>query len=329
MLSLGFREVGEGFPVFLHPDTSEEYALARSEQKVGPGYAGFTFQFSPDVTLEEDLMRRDLTINAMALRDGHIVDPYGGQADLMNKVLRHTSDAFQEDPVRVLRIARFAARYSDFTIHLDTMDLMRKMLDDGELDSLVPERVWAEFVKGLMEDKPSRMFNVLNDLGAGMKVFREFFDFHPGRLDALDQAAKWNAPLEVRFGIVASGFKHKTDYKKWTVSSDCEELATLVNNNLQSFINYPSLNREERVQLFNRCDMRRRPDRFMSVLRAVQYILQYSKNPVKFPEEIVKDMNAVQSVDGGKIAMSVQDKTQIKEAIFNAQCEAINNAYLK
>ncbi|NLC24255.1 MAG: multifunctional CCA tRNA nucleotidyl transferase/2'3'-cyclic phosphodiesterase/2'nucleotidase/phosphatase, partial [Oxalobacter sp.] len=167
MLLLGFQPVGKDFPVFLHPQTKEEYALARTERKTGPGYKGFVFHAEPDVTLEEDLARRDLTMNAMALsKDGDLIDPFGGQEDLKNRVFRHVSPAFAEDPVRILRLARFAARFPDFTIAPETMDLMKEMVASGEVNALVPERIWQELSQGLMEKQPSRMFMVLRECGA-------------------------------------------------------------------------------------------------------------------------------------------------------------------
>ena len=172
MTAQGYVPVGKDFPVFLHPQTREEYALARTERKTARGYKGFAVQADPSVTLEEDLARRDLTVNAMAVPEvlahaapsawaGQIVDPYGGQADLKNKLLRHVTEAFAEDPVRILRVARFAARFADFSVANDTMALMRQMVEDGEVDHLVPERVWLELAKGLMSERPSRMFGVL------------------------------------------------------------------------------------------------------------------------------------------------------------------------
>jgi tRNA nucleotidyltransferase (CCA-adding enzyme) len=182
MIERGFRPVGKDFPVFLHPGTQEEYALARTERKTAPGYHGFVFHTSPDVTLEDDLVRRDLTVNAMArAEDGAIVDPYGGQEDLRNRVFRHVSDAFAEDPVRILRVARFAARLPEFRVAAETNALMRKMVEAGEVDALVPERVWQELARGLMEKKPSRMFDVLRDCGALARILPE--------LDAL-----WGVP---------------------------------------------------------------------------------------------------------------------------------------
>ncbi|MDR2220286.1 MAG: multifunctional CCA addition/repair protein [Methylobacillus sp.] len=174
MTALGYRPVGKDFPVFLHPETYEEYALARTERKTAKGYKGFQIHAAPDVTLEQDLERRDLTINAIA-RDaaGNLIDPHHGAADLQAKILRHVGAAFIEDPVRILRLARFAARFSDFTVAGETMALMRKMVANGEVDALVPERVWQELAKGLMESQPSRMFAVLRECGALKKIMPE------------------------------------------------------------------------------------------------------------------------------------------------------------
>lgn len=176
MKALGYRPVGKDFPVFLHPETHEEYALARTERKTGPGYKGFTVHASPEITLEEDLQRRDLTINAMAEDSaGQLVDPFHGQRDLDARVLRHVSPAFVEDPVRILRVARFAARYAHlgFRVAGETNALMERMVADGEVDHLVPERVWQETVKALGEEQPARFFEVLRDCGALARVFPE------------------------------------------------------------------------------------------------------------------------------------------------------------
>ncbi|MFP4611626.1 MAG: multifunctional CCA tRNA nucleotidyl transferase/2'3'-cyclic phosphodiesterase/2'nucleotidase/phosphatase, partial [Thiohalophilus sp.] len=169
MIEAGYRPVGKDFPVFLHPETHEEYALARTERKTGPGYTGFTFHAAPDVTLEADLARRDLTINAMAETDaGEIIDPFGGRQDLKDRLLRHVSPAFVEDPVRILRVARFAARFAEFGFRVadDTRELMRRMVDNGEVDALVPERVWQETLRALQENHPETFFEVLRECGA-------------------------------------------------------------------------------------------------------------------------------------------------------------------
>jgi tRNA nucleotidyltransferase (CCA-adding enzyme) len=216
----GYLSVGKEFPVFLHPDTKEEHALARLERKVAPGYKGFTTQFSPDVTLEEDLKRRDLTINAIAEKpSGELVDPYGGQRDLQARVLRHVSDAFVEDPVRILRLARFAARFADlgFTVAEETQALMKQMVASGEVDALVPERVWQETDRALGETRPDAFFQTLRDCGALAVIFPEIDAlygvpqpprWHP-EVDtgvhvmlAVRYAAKIGAPTSVRFAVL-------------------------------------------------------------------------------------------------------------------------------
>ena len=226
MTARGFTPVGKDFPVFLHPQTHEEYALARTERKSGVGYRGFVVHTSPDVTLEEDLARRDLTINAIAAPadwtgTGDVFDPYNGQADLQAKVLRHVTEAFREDPVRILRVARFAARFADFSVHPDTMQLMREMVEAGEADHLVPERVWQEISRGLMEAAPSRMFEVLRTCGALQVLLPELnrlwgvpqrTEYHP-EVDSgihamlvLNMAAQLEAPLPVRFACLCHDF---------------------------------------------------------------------------------------------------------------------------
>jgi len=204
MLKQGFSQVGADFPVFLHPETKEEYALARTERKVAAGYHGFETDFDPSVTLAEDLVRRDLTINAMAQdEDGELVDLFGGQKDLTDRVLRHVSDAFAEDPVRVLRVARFRARYN-FTVASETMDLMKKLVTDGELDTLVAERVWAETEKALMENHPSKYFETLQECGALEKVMPGF-GWMTCTLPALDRCAARGASLDQRVMALMSG----------------------------------------------------------------------------------------------------------------------------
>jgi len=218
LIALGFTPVGTDFPVFLHPRTREEYALARTERKVARGYRGFAVDHAPDVTLEDDLRRRDLTINAIARdEDGTLTDPHGGLRDLQARVLRHVSHAFTEDPVRILRLARFAARFTDFTVADETMSLMRWMVGEGEVDALVPERVWQELARGLMEAKPSRMFEVLRECGALARIFPELdrlwgvpqrADHHPEvdtgvhTMLVLDHAAGQGHGLAVRFAAL-------------------------------------------------------------------------------------------------------------------------------
>jgi len=218
MLAAGYRAVGKDFPVFLHPKTQQEYALARTERKTGKGYKGFSVYSDPEVTLEEDLARRDFTINAIAqAEDGSLIDPFSGQLDIQKKVLRHVTDAFGEDPVRILRAARFLARFTEFTVAPETLFLMRDMVAAGEVDALVPERVWQEIAKGLMEKQPSRMFEMLRDCGA-LKIILPELDrlwgvpqtatYHP-EIDTgihvmmvIDYAAKQGYSLPVRFAAL-------------------------------------------------------------------------------------------------------------------------------
>ncbi|MFV5363962.1 multifunctional CCA addition/repair protein [Acinetobacter oleivorans] len=220
MLAQGFQPVGKDFPVFLHPETKEEYALARTERKSGKGYHGFQFFTDTTVSLEEDLIRRDLTINAIAMdQDGKLYDPYGGQTDLENKILRHVSDAFAEDPLRVLRVARFAARYSAYGFHIapETLQLMQTMAESGELDALTPERVWKETSRALLEDHADIYFQTLRDCGALKHLFPEIDalfgvpqrpEYHPEvdcgihTLMSLQQACKSNYSLDVRFAVL-------------------------------------------------------------------------------------------------------------------------------
>lgn len=234
MEAQGFTPVGKDFPVFLHPKTREEYALARTERKTAPGYTGFQFHTAPDVSLEEDLARRDLTINAMAEdRDGNLVDPYGGAKDLENKTLRHVSPAFVEDPVRVLRVARFAARYHHlgFTIAEETLALMRQMVDSGEVDHLVPERVWKEMEKSLGERHPDVFVQSLRDCGALAKILPEVDalfgvpqpEQHHPEIDTgvhclmvLQQAAVLSNAIPVRFAALVHDLgKGTTPQEEW------------------------------------------------------------------------------------------------------------------
>ncbi|HEX3170228.1 MAG TPA: multifunctional CCA tRNA nucleotidyl transferase/2'3'-cyclic phosphodiesterase/2'nucleotidase/phosphatase, partial [Burkholderiales bacterium] len=207
MVKLGYKPVGRDFPVFLHPTTKEEYALARTERKTARGYHGFEFHAAPDVTLEDDLARRDLTINAIARDDaGNLIDPFGGAADLKARVLRHVGPAFAEDPVRILRVARFAARFG-FTIAPATLEQMRHMVVDGEADALVAERVWQELARGLMEQRPSRMFEVLAECGALAAILPELAAVTPGaagarRLATLDAVAAHGLGLAERFAVL-------------------------------------------------------------------------------------------------------------------------------
>ena len=308
MVAAGFRPVGKDFPVFLHPDTGEEYALARTERKTAPGYHGFVFHASPEVTLEDDLVRRDLTINAMARADdGTLIDPHGGQRDLADRVLRHVSEAFAEDPVRILRVARLAARFADFQVAPETLALMRRMVEAGEVDALVAERVWQELSRGLMEDRPSRMFEVLRDCGALARLLPEVdclwgvpqrADYHPEvdtgvhLLMVLDQAARLQAPLPARFACLCHDLgKGTTDPADWPrhiahearserlthalaarlkAPSDATELALVVAREHGNIHRSPEFGAAAVVRLLERCDAFRRPQRFREALLACE-----------------------------------------------------------
>lgn len=308
MIEAGFQPVGRDFPVFLHPDTHEEYALARTERKTAPGYHGFVFHAAPEVTLDEDLARRDLTINAMARdADGTLVDPHGGQRDLAQRVLRHVSPAFAEDPVRILRLARFAARFHDFSIAPETLALMRRMVEAGEVDALVAERVWQELSRGLMEAKPSRMFEALRQCGALQRLLPEVdrlwgvpqrAEYHPEvdtgvhLMMVLDMSARLNASLAVRFAclghdlgkgttpadVLPRHIGHELRSEKmvralcdrWKVPTDCRELAEVVAREHGNVHRSGELNAAAVLRLLERCDALRRPERFDEALLACE-----------------------------------------------------------
>jgi tRNA nucleotidyltransferase (CCA-adding enzyme) len=308
LMDAGYVPVGKDFPVFLHPQTKEEVALARTERKSAPGYRGFTIHADPGVTLEEDLLRRDLTINAMARgEDGTLIDPHGGQRDLRDKVLRHVSTAFTEDPVRILRLARFAARFADFRVAPETQTLMQQMVAEGEVDALVPERVWQELARGLMEQKPSRMFEVLRGCGALARLLPEVdrlwgvpqpAEHHP-EVDTgehlmlvLDMAARLKAPLSVRFACLGHDLGKGTTpadelprhiahearsvtlvravCERLRVPTDCRELAETVAREHGNVHRSESLDAAAVMRLLERCDAWRRPQRFAELLLACE-----------------------------------------------------------
>ncbi|HEX5127486.1 MAG TPA: multifunctional CCA addition/repair protein [Rhodocyclaceae bacterium] len=306
MIADGFKPVGKDFPVFLHPQTREEYALARTERKVAPGYTGFAFNTNPGVTLEEDLARRDLTINAIAQSEsGLLIDPYGGQRDLANRTFRHISDAFTEDPVRILRVARFAARFTDFELAPETLELMRRMVASGEVDHLVPERVWQELSRGLMSTKPSRMLNMLKACGALARLLPEIDALygvpqppqHHPEIDTgihvglvIDVAARGNQPLPVRFAALMHDLgKGVTPHDNWPhhyghealglplvenvcarlrVPVDCRELAILATREHGRVHQSMQMRPDTLVNLLESVDALRRPERFEQLLAA-------------------------------------------------------------
>ncbi|APW47623.1 multifunctional CCA addition/repair protein [Rhodoferax antarcticus] len=332
MIDQGFLPVGKDFPVFLHPTTHEEYALARTERKTAPGYHGFAVHAAPDVTLEEDLARRDITINAIAANAdwtrarglfciknapsttsavtdaaGALIDPFHGQRDLANKVFRHVSPAFREDPVRILRVARFAARFADFSVAPETLALMREMVASGEVDHLVPERVWQELARGLMEATPSRMFSVLRDCGALKRLLPEVdrlwgvpqrADYHP-EIDTgvhlmmvLDMSARLGASLPVRFACLGHDLgkgntpadvlpRHlghearsakllKPLCERLRVPTDCRELADVMAREHSNIHRSADFSAGALVRLLERCDALRKPQRMADILLACE-----------------------------------------------------------
>lgn len=308
LVAAGYRPVGRDFPVFLHPETGEEVALARTERKSAPGYRGFTIHADPSVTLEEDLLRRDLTINAIArAEDGTLVDPHGGQRDLQARVFRHVSDAFVEDPVRLLRLARLAARFTDFTVAPETEALLERLVADGEIDALVPERVWQELSRGLMEARPSRMFEVLRRCGALARLLPELDrlwgvpqppEHHP-EIDCgvhamlvLDMAAQLQTPLTVRWACLMHDLGKGTTpaevlprhlghegrsavlaqavADRWRVPNPCRELADLVAREHGNIHRSNEFGAAAVVRLLERCDAFRRPERFAEALWACE-----------------------------------------------------------
>ncbi len=321
MLAAGYQPVGKDFPVFLHPKTKEEYALARTERKSGRGYTGFAFQAEPDVTLEEDLLRRDLTINAMAVdADGTLIDPYGGARDIAAKVLRHVSDAFAEDPLRVLRLARFAARFTDFNVAPETLALCKKLVADGEVRELVAERVWQEISRGLMEAQPARMFEVLRACGALAELAPELdrlwgvpqnAKWHPEIdtgihiMQVIDYAANRHWPLATRFAalthdlgkgltpadILPAHHAHEARSARlvdalsvrWRVQRDVAELARSVAAEHGNLGKLADMRPATVHDVLMRCDVMRRPERFVQMLDACEAD-KASRRAVGLPE---------------------------------------------
>ena len=298
LLDQGYLQVGQDFPVFLHPQTKEEYALARTERNTAPGYHGFEVHAAPDVTLKEDLARRDLTINSIAVssdltgaigrfslqtqsktpiwvENADLVDPYGGRQDIADKLLRHVTPAFREDPVRILRLARFAARFTDFTVAAETRALLREMVDGGQADHLVAERVWQELSRGLMEAQPSRMFTVLQDCGALQRLLPELTTSADAVMPVLDLAAQRKAPLTVRFAcLVHSLQKPRTEAAcaRLRVPVECKELAEVVAREQGSIQSSAGLSADALVLLLERCDAFRKPARLADILLACECI---------------------------------------------------------
>ncbi len=308
----GYKPVGKDFPVFLHPTTHEEYALARTERKSGRGYKGFTVHAAPDVSLEDDLRRRDLTINAIAkAADGTLVDPFHGRKDLEEGVLRHVSDAFVEDPVRILRVARFAARFG-FGVHEKTMQLMRDMVASGEADSLVPERVWQEFSKGLAEKHPEKMFEVLEACGLRKKLLPEITAF----------PKKFSGSLPIRFALLTWPLREaevEIVCERLRAPNEVRELALLACRNRERLRGARDASPAALLELLKAADAFRRPERFAELLEVARLIENLETGRLQ------RAVRAAAAVDAGAIAKK-SAPGEIPRLIDQARVEAIARA---
>lgn len=316
MVRRGFVPVGGDFPVFLHPVTKEEYALARTERKSGRGYKGFVFYTGPEVTLEDDLRRRDLTVNAIARApDGSLVDPLDGARDVRDRVLRHVGEAFVEDPVRILRLARFAARFPDFSIASETMALCRAMVHAGEADALVPERVWRELSRGLMASAPGRMLDVLDEAGALARVMPELVWNAHARRD-LQAASAACLPLPGRYALLCRHSPERDALAaRLRVPSECADQARL----LPLVVEHAGEDTPQAVlSLIERCDALRKPERFLTLLETAQACTPIDAQAWR------RRLAAARGVDAGAVARAqAGDAARIKEAVRQARLQAL------
>lgn len=330
MVKQGYTPVGQDFPVFLHPVTHAEYALARTERKVSPGYKGFVFHADPEVTLEQDLARRDLTINAMAREAdangqpiGDLIDPYGGQQDINNKLFRHIGPAFSEDPVRLLRIARFAARFPDFSIEPNTLALLKEIHASGELSALVKERVWQEIARGLMSEKPSRMLEVMLEVGVLDLFFPKLNSKEVSLKSDIDLAAKHHLDLSQRCAVLLSSLNLE-DINVWAtlwgIPSECRDHAVLVRE-LKTGLQSGALEPRNLLDLLNRVDVWRKPERFDELMKVADLL----RLPTK---QLVSAHDAAQKVDIAHIVQEVGEQgsatgLKIKQLIEDKRLSAI------
>lgn len=334
MVRRGFIPVGGDFPVFLHPRTKEEYALARTERKSGRGYKGFTFYTGADVTLEEDLRRRDLTVNAIAqTQDGELVDPLDGAADVRARVFRHVGEAFQEDPVRILRLGRFAARFDDFTVAPETLALCQRMVQEGEADALVAERVWKELSRGLMAKKPSRMLDVLQDSGALARVMPELQGVKEAGAN-VDRAAEQGLSLAGRYALLCRLTPEREALgRRMRVPTECNDYARLLPEVLTGLevvergsdagtdngtVMASDASTEAQLALMERADALRKPDRFFDLLKTASIL-----RPVDMAVWQSR-VDAVRGVDAGAIVKACAgDPARIKDSVRHARLDRL------
>lgn len=320
MVALGYKPVGRDFPVFIHPQTGEEYALARTERKTGPGYRGFVVHAAPDVTLEQDLQRRDLTINAMALDErNELVDPLNGRADLQAHILRHVGPAFAEDPVRILRLARFAARFHEFSIAAETIAQSRQMVANGEADALVPERVWQEVSRGLMEDRPSRLIEVLLATGLLPRIAPELH-VDEALLAALDRTVRVAAPLPTRVAVLCSGAASvdglRALLERLRADTESQQLARLLHERRAAL--REAADADTMAAVLESADALRRPARFEMLLLASQAL---DGSDVQRWRRVAAAFSAV---DAGAVARAAgPDPGVIARAIAEARRAAV------
>lgn len=331
MIRRGFKPVGEDFPVFLHPKTHEEYALARTERKTAPGYHGFVFHAAADVTLEEDLKRRDLTVNAIAMTErGDFIDPYGGMRDLKAHVLRHVSDAFAEDPVRILRLARFAARFPSFSVAPETMALMRQMVESGEADALVPERVLAELAKGLACPVPSRMLDVLEACGFWMRRYADI-PLGSATRQALHRCILSGLPVSMRFAALTTELADERHVKAFLTSIRASADTVSFAETLKR-IEVPLkrlASAEDAVEVFLKADALRRRDRMMLLLEYGSRVFPETlgSQAKQLQRRIEAALEAWCSVNAGAVAKTQTNPRDIASAVLNARCDAVRAAW--
>jgi tRNA nucleotidyltransferase (CCA-adding enzyme) len=314
MLALGFEQVGASFPVFLKG--GREYALARTERKTGPGYCGFETSYDPNITLEQDLIRRDLTINSMAQDEetGEIIDPHGGRRDLEAKILRHTSEAFAEDPIRVLRTARFAARY-DFKIADETLELMDHVVP--ELDAVPAERIWTEIEKGLMEMYPHKMFDALYHVDAfRVKSMYPYRHTHTDKLALVHP----HHDLVTRFALICSGFEGE-DYAKCRVPCECAIIGMFFNKHFADLALYGLQDKKQHLELLYALHAFNNTGRLFKCLEVFRF---YDPNSSTY-ERIADDMEQLNKIDAAAIAKTCETGAEVKERLFQARLAVLQD----